>query len=514
MLAYIGRRIAVMFVILFGSSFLIYNAAAYAGDPTEGLRGSTNPQAHQKLLALIRELHLNVPPPARYFIWLKGIGNVFTGHLDLGLTRDHNPVSTAISNAIPITIRLILLSFILAIIFGIGFGIVSALRQYSRFDYALTFFAFLMYSLPIFWVAVLLKAYLAISFNNFLANGSIAPTWIVAASVVSGFFWAALISGTRGRVMAIFGIAGVATAALLLFLSLTKWFTHPGLGPITMLILGLGFAVGITFLSTGIANKAALRSSICVIVIGFILYFPVQYLLTKYANLLTLLIMFAVTVAIAYVTALAFAKIDRGSVIRTSVLTSLFAALLFLLDKLMKTWVPYINTDAIHQRPIPTISQANDLLPTGNFWFSTLDTVLHLVLPTIALILITMAGYIRYSRGTMLEVMNQDYIRTARAKGLSERTVIMRHAFRNTLIPITTILVVDFAGIMSGAIITENVFGWHGMGTQFNLAVHNQDLNLLMGVFLFTASLVIVANLVADLLYSALDPRIRVVGKK
>ena len=125
-----------------------------------------------------------------------------------------------------------------------------------------------------------------------------------------------------------------------------------------------------------------------------------------------------------------------------------------------------------------------------------------------------MAGYIRYSRGTMLEVMNQDYIRTARAKGLSERTVIMRHAFRNTLIPITTILVVDFAAIMSGAIITESVFGWHGMGTQFNLAVHNQDLNLLMGVFLFTSSLVIMANLVADLLYSALDPRIRVVGKK
>ena len=113
----------------------------------------------------------------------------------------------------------------------------------------------------------------------------------------------------------------------------------------------------------------------------------------------------------------------------------------------------------------------------------------------------------------MLEVMNQDYIRTARAKGLPERTVIMRHAFRNTLIPITTILVVDFAGIMGGAIITENVFGWHGMGSLFNLAVHTQDLNLLMGVFLFTASLVIMANLVADLLYSALDPRIRVVGK-
>ena len=238
MFAYISRRIGVMFVILFGSSFLIYNAAAYAGDPTEGLRGSTAPQAHQKLIALIRELHLNVPPPARYFIWLKGILKAFTGHIDLGLTRDHSPVSTAISNAIPITIRLILLSFILAILFGLGLGIVSALRQYSRFDYAMTFIAFLMYSLPIFWVAVLLKAYLAISFNNFLLNGKIAPLWILSAAAVSGFFWAAIISGSRKRVFAIFGIAGAATAIILELLSVTKWFTHPGLGPITMLISG------------------------------------------------------------------------------------------------------------------------------------------------------------------------------------------------------------------------------------------------------------------------------------
>lgn len=514
MLAYIGRRIAAMFVILFGSSFLVFNAAAYAGDPTEGLRGNTSPQAHQKLIALIRELHLNVPPPARYFIWLKGIGKVFTGHIDLGLNRDHNPVSTAISNAIPITIRLILFSFLIAVFVGIGFGIISALRQYSRFDYAMTFFAFLMYSLPIFWVAVLLKEFLAISFNNFLLNGKIAPLWILSAAAVSGLFWAAVISGTRKRVFSIFGIAGASTILFLWFLSVSKWFTHPGLGPIMMLILGLGLALGTTYLSTGLGNKAALRSSVSVVLIGSILYFPVEYFLKKYANLLTIVVMAGVTVGVAIGISYGFTKIDRRPVIRTTIITSAFVGILFIIDKLMKTWVPYINTDAIHQRPIPTISEANSLLPSDNFWFSSLDTVLHLVLPTIALVLITMAAYLRYSRGTMLEVMNQDYIRTARAKGLPERTVIMRHAFRNTLIPITTILVVDFAGIMGGAIITENVFGWHGMGTQLNLAIHGQDLNLLMGVFLFTAALVIMANLVADLLYSALDPRIRVVGKK
>jgi peptide/nickel transport system permease protein len=364
-----------------------------------------------------------------------------------------------------VTIRLILLSTVLAIFLGISFGIISALRQYSRFDYALTFFAFLMYSLPIFWVAVLLKEYLAISFNNFLVNGTIAPSWIAVASTVSGIFWAAVISGSRQRVITIFAIAGASSAVFLTLLSTTKWFIHPGLGPIMMLALGLGFAFGVTYISTGLANKAAVRSSVTVVLIGFVLYFPVEYLLKKYASLLTIFVMLAVTIVIAVGVGYAFAKIDRRPVIRTSIFTSLLVGFLFIIDKLMKTWVPYINTDAVHQRPIPTIGQSNDLLPTGNFWFTFLDTVVHLVLPTIALILISMAGYIRYSRGTMLEVLNQDYIRTARAKGLPERTVIVRHAFRNTMIPITTIVVVDIAAIIGGAIITEHVFGWRGMGT-------------------------------------------------
>ena len=514
MLAYIGRRISALLVILFGSTFLVYIAQGYSGDPSQALRGSTDPHVKAQLASLIRNLNLNVPPPARYFLWLKGVLGVFVGHFNLGLTRDRNPVSTYILEAIPVTVRLILLSTVLAILIGIGFGIISALRQYSRFDYALTFFAFLMYSLPIFWVAVLLKAYLAISFNNFLLNGSIAPTWIISASLVSGVFWAAVISGSRQKVMTVFAIAASSTAVFLALLSVTKWFTHPGLGPIMMLALGIGFAFAITYISTGLGNKAALRSSLTVVVIGFALYFPVEYLLKKYASLLTILIMLVITIAIAIGVSFYFAKVDRRAVARTTIITSILAGLLFLIDKLMKTWVPYINSDAIHQRPIPTIGQRNDLLPAGNFWFSFLDSVLHLVLPTIALILISMAGYIRYSRGTMLEVLNQDYIRTARAKGLSERTVIMRHAFRNTLIPITTIVVVDIAGIIGGAIITERVFGWRGMGTLFITAIDNSDLNLLMGVSLIVSTLAVLANLVADLLYSALDPRIRVVGKK
>ena len=135
---------------------------------------------------------------------------------------------------------------------------------------------------------------------------------------------------------------------------------------------------------------------------------------------------------------------------------------------------------------------------------------MHLFLPTLALTLISFAGYTRFARGTLLEVLNQDYIRTARAKGLTERTVVMRHAFRNTMIPLTTIMVVDFAGIVGGAIITEGVFAWKGMGQLFNDALQTYDLNLFMGVFIITAFLTVMANFVADLLYGVVDPRIRI----
>jgi peptide/nickel transport system permease protein len=144
------------------------------------------------------------------------------------------------------------------------------------------------------------------------------------------------------------------------------------------------------------------------------------------------------------------------------------------------------------------------------YWVSGLDTAVHLVLPTIALTLISFAGYVRFSRGSLLEVLNMDYIRTARAKGLTERTVIVRHGMRNAMLPLTTILVNDFAGLLGGAIITEGVFAWKGMGQLFNDALTGYDMNLFMGVFILTATLTVLANFVADLLYGVVDPRIRI----
>lgn len=506
------RRLGVMVVILFGSSFILFNLVAISGDPLEGLRTSSEPNAKQQIVALTRSLQLDVPPPLRYFIWLKGILGGFVGDIDFGMTRQAQPVIDSIATAVPVTIRLVFGATIIAIILGITIGIVTALRQYSRFDYAMTFVAFLLFSLPIFWVAVLLKQFLAIKFNNFLVNPTVPLSWLVGLSVASGIFWAAIISGSRKQVWLIFAIAAVAAGSLIQLLSASHWFSDPSLGPIIIFGAGIGIAFAITQLSTGVSNRIALYSSLTMAAVGLAVYFPVQQVFESDGKLLAFLALALATITVAVGVSFFFAKVDRGPVIRTTVLTAILIAGLILVDKFMQTWKPYMETDAINYRPVPTTGQVNPLLEPGNFWISALDIMTHMFLPTIALTLISFAVYIRYSRGTLLDVLNQDYIRTARAKGLPERTVIMRHAFRNTLIPLTTIMVVDFAAIIGGAIITENVFAWVGMGTLFRQAITTFDLNLFMGVFFVTASLAVTANLIADLLYSALDPRIRVGG--
>nr|WP_237686150.1 ABC transporter permease [Arthrobacter jiangjiafuii] len=158
-------------------------------------------------------------------------------------------------------------------------------------------------------------------------------------------------------------------------------------------------------------------------------------------------------------------------------------------------------------RPIPTTGSSTPNLQ-GTFWEINLDYVLYLVLPTIAIMLISFATYTRYTRASMLDVMNQDYVRTARAKGLSERTVVVKHAFRNAMIPITTLMAFDFAGVLGGAVITEAVFGWSGMGRMFTDGLHNVDPNVIMAFFLVTGVAAVTFNMLADIAYAFLDPRI------
>src|SRR5690625_4061114 len=146
----------------------------------------------------------------------------------------------------------------------------------------------------------------------------------------------------------------------------------------------------------------------------------------------------------------------------------------------------------------------------GEPWGAQLGNALaHMILPTIVLMLTSFASWSRYQRTSMLEVLNSDYVRLARSKGLRNHVVIRRHALRTALIPLTTVVALGVAGIIEGAILTETVFQWRGLGDFFYQAVENNDSYALMGWLLLSGIIVILANLIADLLYGVLDPRIR-----
>jgi peptide/nickel transport system permease protein len=146
-------------------------------------------------------------------------------------------------------------------------------------------------------------------------------------------------------------------------------------------------------------------------------------------------------------------------------------------------------------------------LPGGPAW--SVDRLQHLALPVMTLLIISFALYSRFMRASMLDVINSDYVRTARAKGMSEWRVIMRHVFRNALIPIVTVAALNFGALLGGAIVTETVFSLDGVGYWFIQALNNLDLYEVMAYLLVTAIAVVVFNLIADILYGFLDPRIR-----
>ncbi|CAN7625308.1 ABC transporter permease [Bosea sp. LjRoot237] len=156
-------------------------------------------------------------------------------------------------------------------------------------------------------------------------------------------------------------------------------------------------------------------------------------------------------------------------------------------------------------------------LPAGNRYTmgdgSFLNQVHHLIGPCIVLALVSTAVWSRYMRSSMLEVVNQDYIRTARAKGVPERQILMRHALRNALLPMITITGLHVPTLLSGALVTETVFTWPGMGRLFLDSISYRDYPVVMGILMFTAVLVLLGSLLADLLYGVADPRISRSGR-
>jgi peptide/nickel transport system permease protein len=147
---------------------------------------------------------------------------------------------------------------------------------------------------------------------------------------------------------------------------------------------------------------------------------------------------------------------------------------------------------------------------SGGFWAHFRDRLAHLILPTLGIVLSQLAFYSRYQRNSFLDVMGADFLRTAQAKGLRRRTALIKHGLRTALIPMATFFAYSFGLLLTGAAFTEKIYGWHGMGEWFIDAINNNDVNVVAAVIVFSAVLILLAGLLADLLYAALDPRVRI----
>ncbi|WP_370944485.1 ABC transporter permease [Amycolatopsis sp. cg5] len=332
---YVLRRLAISIPTLLVGTFLCFVMVAATGDPLAELRGRPGISA-DSIASIAAELGLDKPIIARYWDWLIHFVQGDWGR-SVAQGAAQELVFPKIMNAFGVTFSLVVGAEILALIIGVGVGVIAAVKQYSIVDYIATTLAFLLFSMPIFCIAIVLKQY-AIDFNIVVKD-----------------------------------------------LGLSEWLGNP-----------------------------------------------------------------------------------------------------------------WIRTTS------PENLQADGF---GDFLVRYVGAYL---LPTLSIMAISFAAYSRFQRASMLETLNADYVRTARAKGIPGSRVIFKHAFRNALIPVTTLFSVNFAQVLTGAIITERVFAWNGMGTVLVDAVDRNDPNVLMGWLVVIATTVVVANLIADLVYGILDPRIRV----
>ena len=343
---YIFRRLLVSLPLLIGVSLILYFLMRLAPGGPEAVYGQ-NPHVRAEDLARLREqMGLNDPIIVAYGKWFFAF---IQGNLGFSLFTG-NSVAQMLWDRLPNTVILMGASLVVSVLLGVAFGVISAIRQYSWFDYSVTTFAFFGYSMPTFWFGILLMMVFAANDYTFTIGGNTFTTghWLPAAGMFSAEH-----EGTVGEL--------------------------------------------IKLSSAGLS-------------IDF-----------------------------------------RG---------------------------------------------IGDLLQ-------------HMILPAAVLSIVSIASWSRYARSSMLEVIRMDYVRMARAKGLSETMVIGKHALRNALVPVVTLVALAIPSLFAGALITEQIFAWPGVGRLFIDSLTKSDYPVVMAIMFISAVLVVFSNLLADVLYAALDPRIR-----
>ncbi|WP_150460709.1 ABC transporter permease [Nesterenkonia ebinurensis] len=521
MLKYIFKRFGRLFLVLFGASFICFYLIVHSGDPLADLRESTDADAEFQMETRAQHLNLMLPWTDQYYMpwyerywdWLTGVlgcldptDNII-GECDWGTTVNGGDVTAQIANAAEVSLRLVLIATLLSIVLGILTGIVSAMRQYSIFDYSMSFVMFLFWSLPLFWAAVIAKEYLAIRYNNWMADPHFNQQTILIVAVALAIAIPLIIGGSARRRIITGVVMFAYTCTVMPFLDHIHFMEEPRLGTGFITVGAVVLAVGFTALIAGMQNTKVLVSGLIVAALGVTAYFATWDMLRAAESYWVPLGLFALTIAVSVAVGRLFGGYAKGQATAVSLLTGILTSAIILLDHYMYSWPGLLS---VKPRPVRTIGESSPNLRTDDFWVISLDHLSQLWLPTLVMMLTSLATYTRYTRSSMLEVAQQDYIRTARAKGVTERTVVLKHAFRNAMIPLATIVAFDFAGLVGGAIIVERVFGWNSMGTMFITGLTNVDPAPVMAVIIFTGGIAVIFNFIADILYAVLDPRIRV----
>lgn len=242
--------------------------------------------------------------------------------------------------------------------------------------------------------------------------------------------------------------------------------------------------------------------------LGFSYYFnlPVSGMIAERVPATLLLVVSAVLLAFVVGTALGVLSSRKPNGVLSQFITVLslvgFAAPIF--------WVGIMLVILFASVwPILPVSGMRAIDATGGGWADVIDVAQHMVLPTFTLSLVYLAQYSRLARSAMLDVLGSDFIRTARAKGLAESVVLYKHALRNALLPVVTVLGLQFGNVLAGAILVETVFNWPGLGRLAFESVLRRDYPTILGVLLFSSIVVVVMNQVTDLCYRLIDPRIK-----
>ncbi|MFK5635341.1 MULTISPECIES: ABC transporter permease [unclassified Ornithinimicrobium] len=508
MLQFILRRVAISAVVLLMGSALMYFATINSGDPLADLRESRRENRDQLMQARIDNMNLDLPWWQRYLTWLGGASKCLVLSCDLGTTRDGANINTMLLSSAGASLRLVSISVVLAIFIGVALGVLTAIRQYSGFDYAITFLAFLFFSLPVFWAAVLLKEFGAIRFNNWMADPALTTTAIAVVALVFALLVASVLGGDLKRQVLTFVVTTVVVFGTVWYFDSIGWWRQPALGlPLILLgsLLALAFFLVVT---VGLAERKILYAGLTTIALGLVGYVVTAPIMDDPSSWWIVLGLGLLSVLVGLAVGWFLGGFEKKVAMFVCAGTALAFAGLVFTDELLRNWGGFLEIAA---RPISTIGDTR--VPNerfdGNFWEDIYNWAVQLVLPTIVLTVVSIAGYSRYTRASMLETINQDYIRTARSKGLSDRVVYTKHALRNALIPITTIVAFDFASLLGGAVITETIFGWKGLGAMFRAGLNTVDPGPVMAYYLVAGGAAVLMNMIADIAYAFLDPRIR-----